>query len=61
MRETVRAFIMETLKEHVINTAFSGKEVKGADMAKLIIDSSYNKMENMFEPKKESAPINQAR
>jgi hypothetical protein len=52
MKEAVEALFVDTLKELAVTKAFKGESNVGIAEAKVVIDYSFAKLENMFAPKK---------
>lgn len=53
MRETVKAFFDEQLREVAINRVFSGKSVEGMIESKEVLDSVFTKLEEIYATKKD--------
>jgi hypothetical protein len=51
-RETVKAFMIETLKEIAIERAFNGEDIKGIPDAKNLVEVMFSKLEEVYGQKK---------
>lgn len=60
MRDDVRAFIMDVLKEETQKKVFARLDVSGIADAKEILDKAFQLMAVEFEPKKKQEHVNEA-
>lgn len=60
MRDDVRSFIMDVLKEETQKKVFSRLDVSGIADAKEILDKAFQLMAAEFEPKKKQEYYNEA-
>lgn len=51
-REAVKEFLLEVLKERAIEKVFSARSVAGIYETKSIIESAFDKLEEVYKPKK---------
>jgi hypothetical protein len=61
MRDVVKEFLLQCLRDTAVMKSFQGDSTSGIMEARLNIESAFNKLEEMFEPKKETININQAK
>lgn len=47
-RETVKAFLIEVLKEMAVEMAFEGESVTGIREARLLITKAFDKLEEVY-------------
>lgn len=60
MRDDVREFIMNILREETQRKVFARQDVSGIADAKEILDKAFQTMANEFEPKKKQEVVNDA-
>lgn len=60
MRDDVRTFIMDVLKEETQKKVFARQDISGIADAKEILDKAFQLMASEFEIKKERQVINEA-
>lgn len=60
MRETVKDFLVNHLKELTIKKAFAGESTEGILEAKNAISNAFKQLEDTYGPKKENKDVNQS-
>ncbi len=54
LREAVKAFMVETLRELAVERVMAQKDVKGVYEAQEVIDNAFNKLEELYAEKKKT-------
>ena len=54
MREAVKAYMLDTLKELAVERVFAQKDVKGIYEAQEVVEKAFNKLEEEFGEKKKT-------
>lgn len=60
-RDSVKEFIVLSLKEKAVELTFGGKETQHIKLARELIDEVWNKLEQLYAEKKENKRKNPAR
>lgn len=60
MREVVKEFFLNQLKEITVKKAFNGESTEGILEAKNTIQNAFKQLEDTYAPKKENKDINQS-
>ena len=54
LREAVKSFMIETLKELAVERVMAQKDVEGIYEAQEVIDNTFNKLEELYAEKKKT-------
>lgn len=60
MRETVKEFFLNQLKEITVKKAFNGESTEGILEAKNALQNAFKQLEDTYGPKKETKDVNQS-
>lgn len=60
MREAVKEFIINHLKDITVKKAFAGESTEGILEAKNTIQNAFKQLEDTYGPKKETKDVNQS-
>lgn len=61
MREDVKSFLIETLKQFALEELFNGGEAKDVAKALKVVENAFIKLTELYEPLKKASTANQAR
>lgn len=60
MREAVKEFMLNHLKDITVKKAFAGESTEGTLEAKNTLQNAFKQLEDMYGPKKETKDVNQS-